>query len=79
MSENKEKWIISGWSTLAFFIITNPITYRITNFLMFINPAFATINTNGCPTIFGYTLHLLVFFFTVRLMMEFKLAGIKQN
>ena len=75
---NKEKWIISVWSALAFFIVTNQFTYMFTNLLKHINPALATLKSNGCPTIFGYILHLLVFFFFVRLMMEIKLPGVKK-
>jgi hypothetical protein len=76
---NKEKWIISAWSAVAFFIVTNQFTYMFTNLLRYINPSLATIDINGRPTIFGYVLHLLVFFFFVRLMMEFKLPGVKSD
>ena len=76
---NKEKWIISIWSVLVYFLITNPFTYMITNILGSINPILATVNKDGRPTIFGYVLHLLVFFFIVRLMMEIKLFGVKKN
>lgn len=75
---SKEKWIISAWSVLAFFLVTNPITYIITNKLRSINPILATLNTDGSPTEFGYVLHLLVFFLGIRLMMEVKLPGLKQ-
>jgi|TARA_B110000259_G_C14033457_1_gene407877 hypothetical protein len=66
LSETK-KWLISFMSSVAFIIISLPITYIITGKLTdVIN--FST-SKNGCPNIFGIILHALVFAVVVRLMM----------
>ena len=73
---NEQKWVISAWSALAFIVISNPFTYKLTNFIFgSISFQFKTLNSNGCPTLFGLLLHTVVFFFLVRIMMEGKLPG----
>lgn len=46
----------SLYSTLIFFLVANPITYR------FVNSVISGVATAGCPTAFGLFLHSLVFF-----------------
>jgi hypothetical protein len=71
---NQQKWIISTWSLLLLVVLFNPLTFKITNILSMISPSLTTTSYNG-PTIFGYMLHYIVFFFLVRCMMEMKLLG----
>jgi hypothetical protein len=73
---DQQKWIITAWSLLLVIILFNPLTFKITNILSMISPNLATTSYSG-PTLFGYTLHYIVFFFIVRGMMEMKLPGTK--
>ena len=50
------KFKYSLYSTLAFFLVANPITFK------FVNSLIAGVAVNGCPTAFGFILHTLVFF-----------------
>jgi len=73
---NSEKWTISAWSVSAVILPFIPLTIKITNVLSVLSPQLATTKGN-CPTMFGYFLHFVVFFFLVRAMMEIKLPGVK--
>ena len=79
VTKNKEKWLISLYAVIVYVLVTNPFTYRLTNFLGLISPELHTIDGNGCPTVFGYVLHMLVFLLLVRVMMEVKLVGVKDQ
>jgi hypothetical protein len=46
----------SLYSTLLFFLVANPVTYR------FMNSIIGGVAVAGCPTAFGFILHSLVFF-----------------
>lgn len=75
---NEQKWVISGWSVLPFLIFASPVAYWLTNTIL--SPmGIHTSNGGGplkaCPTILGFLLHAIVFFFVVRAMMEVKLPG----
>ena len=50
------KFKYSLYSTLAFFLVANPITFK------FVNSFIPGVAINGCPTAFGFVLHSLVFF-----------------
>jgi hypothetical protein len=50
------KFKYSLYSTLAFFLVANPITFK------FVNSLIPGVAINGCPTAFGFVLHSLVFF-----------------
>jgi hypothetical protein len=50
------KFKYSLYSTLAFFLVANPITFK------FVNSLIPGVAINGCPTAFGFILHSLVFF-----------------
>ncbi len=50
------KFKYSLYSTLAFFLVANPITFK------FVNSLIAGVAVNGCPTAFGFILHSIVFF-----------------
>ena len=68
--KNKEKWIISLYFLVVYVLVSNKFTYGVTNYLRYLNPKLCTIDANGCPTLFGYVLHMLVFFLLVRAVME---------
>jgi len=46
----------SLYSALIFFLIANPITYKV------VNSVLPGVASNGCPTPFGLVLHTIVFF-----------------
>ena len=50
------KFKYSLYSTLAFFLVANPVTFK------FVNSLIAGVAVNGCPTAFGFMLHTVVFF-----------------
>jgi hypothetical protein len=49
----------SLYSALAFFLVANPITFRLVNGII------GGVAINGCPTTFGFFLHTIVFFLVV--------------
>ena len=75
---SSEKWTISTWSVVAVILLFNPLTFKITNILSLLSPYLATTRSYG-PTMFGYFLHFVAFFFLVRVMMEIKLPGVKDT
>ena len=46
----------SLYSTLIFFLVANPVTFR------FVNSIIPGVARDGCPTAFGFALHTFVFF-----------------
>jgi hypothetical protein len=50
------KFKYSLYSTLAFFLVANPVTFK------FVNSLIPGVAINGCPTAFGFVLHSIVFF-----------------
>lgn len=46
----------SLYSTLLFFLVANPVTYK------FMNSLIGGVAVAGCPTAFGFILHSVVFF-----------------
>ena len=65
--ENKINFALKAkyafYSTLIFFLIANPETYKMTQqFLGFI---FNISSENGCPTPIGFFFHTILFFFVL--------------
>ena len=57
------------YSTLVFFLVANPETFKLTQRLL---GRFLTIaSEGGCPTAYGFFLHSFVFFFILWGMMLF--------
>jgi hypothetical protein len=82
MTTSSQKWWISTWSVLLVFAIFNPLTYFITDKLFGMIGAHTIKGNNGpfklsTPTMFGFVLHLVVFFLLVRAIMQFNLHGTK--
>jgi hypothetical protein len=46
----------SLYSALLFFLVANPVTFRV------VNSVFPGVAVGGCPTAFGMVLHTFVFF-----------------
>lgn len=74
--DSKSKWIISLWSVVAAALVFNPFTFKATNMLGKISPSLQTTDSDGAITLFGWILHLIVFFIIVRIMMEIQLPGV---
>jgi glucan phosphoethanolaminetransferase (alkaline phosphatase superfamily) len=55
----------SFYSALVFFLLANPVTFRVVNSII---PGVAV---GGCPTSFGFVLHTVVFFFALYGIMSF--------
>lgn len=60
----------SFYSTLVFFLVANPETYKIIQWLF--GPIIGTIaNPGGCPTPLGLSIHTILFFFLMLALMMF--------
>jgi hypothetical protein len=46
----------SLYSALLFFLVANPVTFRV------VNSVFPGVSVGGCPTAIGMVLHTFVFF-----------------
>jgi hypothetical protein len=61
------KWMISLWSGLLFFLIASPFMFKLTGGIF--SSAGLQIEKNGCPNLLGVGIHAIVFTILVRLMM----------
>lgn len=61
------KWMISLWSGLLFFLIASPFMFKLTGGIF--SSAGLKIQKDGCPNLLGVGIHALVFTILVRLMM----------
>jgi hypothetical protein len=60
----------SFYSALVFFLVANPETYKIIQWML--SGFVGTIaNANGCPTPIGLFLHTILFFFVMLALMMF--------
>jgi hypothetical protein len=60
----------SFYSALVFFLVANPETYKIIQWML--GGFVGTIaNANGCPTPIGLFLHTILFFFVMLALMMF--------
>lgn len=60
----------SFYSTLVFFLVANPETYKIINWML--GPILGPIaSTAGCPTPLGIFFHSILFFFVILALMMF--------
>jgi hypothetical protein len=65
----KGKWFISLEMVILFFIIANPLTYRLVGGLASRLFGLDTADAKGCPTMLGVGVHAVVFGILVRLLM----------
>jgi hypothetical protein len=61
------KWMISLWSGLLFFLIASPFMFKLTGGIF--SSAGLQIEKDGCPNLIGVGIHAVVFAILVRLMM----------
>mgnify|MGYP000473907313 CR=1 FL=1 len=65
---NMKKWMISLYSMILFFVIANPMTYRLVNNLLG-GLVGKIADGKGCPTMLGLIVHSVVFLLIVRYSM----------
>ena len=68
---NMDKWRYTLITTVLFFIVVNPYTYKFVNFLL--KRFFKIADKSGCPTFAGVIVHTVVFTLLLRGLMELKL------
>ena len=56
-----DKWRFTLYSTLVLVLLFNPWTYNLTNSLL--SNLVGTIANKGCPTMFGFVVHVIVWRF----------------
>jgi len=61
------KWMISLWSGLLFFVIASPFMFKLTGDIF--SSAGLKIEKDGCANLLGVGIHAVVFAILVRLMM----------
>ena len=76
MVSNNQKWMITLWSAIVFILIANPFTFKLTNMLTSL-VGLHTVDYKGCPTVFGFILHTVVFALIIRGMMGKDVPGIE--
>lgn len=59
----------SFYSTLVFFLIANPETFKLTQRLL--GGLFTVAGESGCPSPYGFFLHTALFFFVLWALMLF--------
>ena len=81
---NNEKWIIAGWVSLFYFVVSLPQVYEMTNCMVssFIPEKFnknkeLLVDKFGVTTKTGLLLHTIVFILIIRLIQETELYGLK--
>jgi hypothetical protein len=62
---SKDKWIVSLIFALLFFLISYPPLYKFTSKYV---SNYRILDSNGCPSIIGVSIHAIIFFFAVRLI-----------
>ena len=72
---SKDKWMISFYTIIVFFILINPFTFMLVNKLTMLL-GLEIASENGSPNIWGMLLHGFIFFLIIRLMMSFNLPSI---
>lgn len=68
MSESKDKWRYTFYTTIMFMLIANPYTYKITDNIL--KGYIKMLNRDGSLTLFGFSIHTLAFTLVVRWMMD---------
>jgi hypothetical protein len=69
---SSDKWRFTLYTTLVLFILFNPWTYNLVDKLVS-NIIGHTANQVGCPTVLGFTVHLIIFTIIIRYMMDMHL------
>jgi|TARA_B110000503_G_scaffold122023_1_gene186190 hypothetical protein len=66
--KQEEKFILSIISAMTFYVVANPMTFRLVRGVL----GNVIASPNGCPTTFGLVIHALVFMLIVWGMMNIK-------
>ena len=72
MSSNEMKWKISIFSMCLFILVTNEMSYKLTNNI-FSNMLPKILDMNNKVTTTGYILHVIIFLLLVRYSMDLNL------
>jgi hypothetical protein len=67
-----DKWRFTFYTTFVLLLLFNPLTYKIVNSVLG-NLLGPIASTNGCPTILGFSIHVLLFTIVIRYMMDMHL------
>ena len=66
--ESADKWRYTFYTTFVVLIMFNPYTYK------FVNSIFPSLaSKEGCPTILGFLIHVIIFTFIVRYLMDLRI------
>ena len=68
---NADKWRYTLWTTLLFFVVINPMTYKLVQSL--VGGLVKISSPTGCPTFAGMFVHGVVFTLLLRKMMDWDL------
>ena len=63
-----QNWLFALYLSLLFILLSNPLTYRLTNSIFSLIGLDTAIN--GCPTIAGISIHMVVFFLIAVLILS---------
>ena len=69
MTTSAQKWQISIFSAILFYIIASPFLFNLVNSIT--SQFGITVANNGCPTSLGLFIHAIVFLLLTRLSMNF--------
>lgn len=70
--KSSDKWRFTLYTTFVLLVLFNPWTYKFMNSLL--SRFVGTIaGKDGCPTLFGFGIHALVFTLVIRYMMDLKI------
>jgi hypothetical protein len=67
-----DKWRFTLYTTFVLLVLFNPWAYKLVNSLLsgLVGPI---ASSNGCPTVVGFGVHVLVFTLIIRYMMDMHL------
>lgn len=69
MSKTEKQLLFSAIGAILFLILSNKMLYKLTNFI-FSPLGMATMDENGCPTMFGLIVHTIVYFLLIFAIMK---------
>lgn len=65
---NFNKWKYTIYTSIILFVIFNPYTYTLSNSIF--GKIIGKTEIKGCPTILGLIIHIIIFTFVIRYVME---------
>ena len=69
---SSDKWRFTLYTSLVLLVLFNPWTYKLVNSLLgkFVG---SIASCDGCPTLLGFGIHVIIFTAIVRYMMDLKI------